>query len=93
MNSGGAPEAIRDGIDGFLVEDRPEAMAARTLELLADPAVYRRMAEEAKRGAASRVPDAVGTRIIRHYEELIAARQQQKSVRDRQTDSPSQRKQ
>ena len=93
VNSGGAPEAIRDGIDGVLVEDRPEAMAGRTLELLADPLAYRRMAEEAKRGAASRVPEAVGTRIIRLYEELIAARQQQGSVRDRQTDSPSQRKQ
>jgi len=93
VNSGGAPEAIRDGVDGFLVEDRPEAMAARTLELLADPAAHRRMAEEARRGAASRVPEAVGTRIIRLYEELIAARQQQGSVSDHQTDSPSQRKQ
>jgi len=93
VNSGGAPEAIRDGVDGFLVEDRPEAMAARTLGLLADPATHRRMAEEAKRGATLRVPEAVGTRIIRLYEELIAARQEQSSISDRQTDSPSQRKQ
>ena len=51
------------------------------------------MAEEAKRGAASRVPEAVGTRIIRLYEELIAARRQQGSVSAPQADSPSQRKQ
>lgn len=93
VNAGGAPEAIRNGIDGFLVEDRPEAMAARTLELLADPAAHRRMSEEAKRGAAARVPEAVGTRIIRLYEELIAARQEQGSTCDSQAESPSQRKQ
>ena len=75
VNAGGAPEAIRDGMDGFLVEDQAEAMAARALELLADPLRHRRMAEEAKRGAAARVPEAVGGRIIRIYEELIAARQ------------------
>ncbi len=75
VHAGGAPEAIRDGIDGYLVEDRAEAMAARTLELLADPARHRAMAEEARRGAASRIPEAVGGRIIRIYEELIAARQ------------------
>ena len=93
VNAGGAPEAIRDGIDGCLVEDRPEAMAARALELLADPVKHRSMAEEAKRGAAARVPEAVGGRIISIYEELIAARQQQAGVSARQTESPSQRKQ
>ncbi len=73
VNAGGAPEAIRGGIDGYLVDDKAEAMAARALELVADPARHRAMAEEAKRGAASRVPEAVGGRIIRIYEELIAA--------------------
>ena len=73
VEAGGAPEAIRDGVDGFLVEDRADAMAARALELLADPARRRAMAEDAKRGAAARVPEAVGGRIIRIYEELIAS--------------------
>ncbi|MGI4791410.1 MAG: glycosyltransferase family 4 protein [Janthinobacterium lividum] len=80
VNSGGAPEAIRDGEDGFLVEDQAEAMAARALDLLADPLRYRRMAEEARRGAAGRVPEAVGGRIISVYEELIASRQEQKAA-------------
>ena len=75
VNSGGAPEAIRDGVDGYLVEDQAESMAGRALELLADPARHRAMAEEARRGAASRVPEAVGGQIIRIYEELIAAHQ------------------
>ena len=74
VDAGGAPEAIRNGGDGFLVEDRAEAMAARALALLADPALHRRLAEEARRGAAARVPEAVGGRIITLYEELIAAR-------------------
>ena len=76
VNAGGAPEAVRDGIDGFLVEDRAEAMAERALGLLANPAQRRRMAEEARRGASARVPEAVGGRIIRIYEELIAVRQE-----------------
>ncbi len=75
VNAGGAPEAIREGTDGFLVDDHPDAMAARTRELLADPIQLRRMADDAKRGAALREPEAVGGRVIRLYEELIAARQ------------------
>ena len=93
VNAGGAPEAIREGVDGFLVEDHAEAMAGRTLELLADPIQYRRMAEEARRGAAARVPEAVGGRIISLYEELIAVRQEQAQVIARQTEGPSERKQ
>ena len=76
VDAGGAPEAIRAGVDGFLVEDHAEAMAGRALELLSDPLQYRRMAEEARRGASARVPEAVGGRIIRIYEELIAGRRQ-----------------
>ena len=74
VNAGGAPEAIRDGVDGYLVEDKAETMAVRALQLLADPLRRRAMTEEAKRGAATRVPEAVGGRIIRIYEEEIAAR-------------------
>lgn len=94
VNAGGAPEAIRDGVDGFLVEDRAEAMAARALALLSDPLLHRRLSEEARRGAASRVPEAVGSRIIGIYEELITARQEQGSAGGgRATEGPSQRTQ
>jgi 1,2-diacylglycerol 3-alpha-glucosyltransferase len=92
VNVGGAPEAIRDGIDGFLVEDHAEAMAARALELLADPARHRRMAEDARRGAAARVPEAVGGRIISLYEELIAVRRENKPrTQPRQNDQAESR--
>jgi len=37
--SGGAPEAVRDGVTGHVVEPRsPDAVAARIADLLADPA-------------------------------------------------------
>lgn len=74
VNAGGAPESVRDGIDGFLVEDDAEQMTARTLELLADPLLRRNMSEEAKRGAAARTPESIGGRMVAVYEELIAAR-------------------
>ncbi|MDQ2798492.1 MAG: glycosyltransferase family 4 protein [Armatimonadota bacterium] len=76
VNAGGAPESVRDGIDGILVEDDAAQMAARTLELLADPLRRQRLAEEAKRGAAGRTPESVGGRMVAVYEELIAARRE-----------------
>ena len=74
VNAGGAPESVRDGVDGFLVADDARAMADRTIALLADPAGRQRLAEEAKRGAQSRTPENVGGRMAAVYEELIAAR-------------------
>ncbi len=75
VNSGGAPETVRDTIDGFLVADDADAMAKAALRLLSDPALRRRMADEARRGAAARTPDKVGAQVIALYEALIAARQ------------------
>jgi len=75
VNAGGAPESVRDGVDGFLVADDAWAMAGRTLALLADAAGRLHMSEEAKRGAASRTPENVGGSMLAVYEELIKARQ------------------
>lgn len=74
VNAGGAPESVRDGVDGFLVEDDPAQMAARALQVLNDSALRRRLSEEAKRGAAARTPEHVGGRMVGVYEELITAR-------------------
>ena len=74
VNAGGAPESVRDGVDGFLVADDAGAMAGRTLALLADAAGRLHMSEEAKRGAASWTPENVGGRMLAVYEELIKAR-------------------
>jgi len=74
VNAGGAPESVREGVDGFLVADGAKAMAERTLALLADSAGRRRLSEGAKRGAQARTPENVGGRMVVVYEELIAAR-------------------
>ena len=74
VNAGGAPESVRDGVDGFLVADDPVPMAERTLELLADPVLHRRLADEAKRGATGRTPARIGGRVVAVYEELLAER-------------------
>ena len=58
------------------IADDPDALAGRALELLNNPALHRRMTDEAKRGAASRTPEGVGNRIIAVYEELIAERRE-----------------
>ncbi|MBA3523110.1 MAG: glycosyltransferase family 4 protein, partial [Geodermatophilaceae bacterium] len=49
-NSGGAPEAVRDGVTGLVLHDpgSPSAIAARLVPLLSDPALAGRM------GAAGR---------------------------------------
>ena len=76
VNAGGAPESVRDGIDGFLVSDDPVSMADRALELLADAALRGRMADAAKRGAAGRTPAGIGGRVAAVYEELIAGQRE-----------------
>lgn len=47
---GGAPEAIREGVTGFLVEcDNPPALADRAIGLLLDPALCQRIGEAGRR--------------------------------------------
>jgi glycosyltransferase involved in cell wall biosynthesis len=47
---GGTPEIVREGHDGFLVAPgAPAALARRMLDLLADPALRRRMGERGRR--------------------------------------------
>ena len=47
---GGVPSMLRHGIDGLLIRDNDaDALAAQVIELLADPALARRLAESAYR--------------------------------------------
>jgi 1,2-diacylglycerol 3-alpha-glucosyltransferase len=74
VNAGGAPESVRDGVDGFLVEDDPTQMAERAMRLLDDPNVRQAMSAEARTHAAGVTPDKVAARILGLYENLIATR-------------------
>jgi L-malate glycosyltransferase len=65
--SGGVPELITDGVDGFLepVGDTSR-QAQRVLELLSDASLYHRMSEAARHTAETRFSTA---RIIPQYEQ------------------------
>ncbi len=76
VNGGGAPEAIRSGINGFVVEDDPAQMAEHALRLLEDEPLRLKMAAEAIAGAAQATPEHAARRILALYEELVARRGQ-----------------
>ena len=73
---GGTPELVRDGITGFLVPPRSPAMIAeRTVALLRDPALARRMGEEG-RAVVERefAVEAMRRRYDQLYEEVLLER-------------------
>ena len=74
VNEGGAPESVRDGVDGFLVEDDPAAMARQAMCLLEDPALRQRMSAAARAHAAEVTPAKVAARVIALYEDLVVAK-------------------
>ncbi len=74
VNGGGAPEAIRSGSNGFVVEDDAAQMAEHALRLLGDEALRLKMAADALAGAALMTPEHVARRILSLYEALIAQR-------------------
>jgi phosphatidylinositol alpha-1,6-mannosyltransferase len=64
--SGGAPETVLDGRTGFVVTPADHhALAARLVELLADPARSRVMGEAGRRFVAERFSAAQARRILR----------------------------
>lgn len=72
----GAPEVIRDGVDGLLVEPSdPAALAARVVELLAMPEETRRaLGREGRRRAAELFDeDAVLGDLFGAYDRLLAS--------------------
>ena len=72
--TGGLPEVITPGVDGFLEEPGDvEAMAARVLELLTDAERYRRMSSAARRTAEERFSSSlVIPRYEAFYERVLA---------------------
>jgi glycosyltransferase involved in cell wall biosynthesis len=69
---GGIPEAVADGVEGFLVPPGDvDALAARLAQLLEDEALARRMGEAARRKVESTFSsDAVLPRVERLYCEM-----------------------
>ncbi|MGI9506698.1 MAG: glycosyltransferase family 4 protein [Geminicoccaceae bacterium] len=74
-DSGGSPEAIDDGETGFLVPpDQPEAFAERACQLIDDPALLKRITDQAHSAAVGRFGLDVHVKSIsRIYDQLIAA--------------------
>jgi glycosyltransferase involved in cell wall biosynthesis len=65
---GGVPEVIRDGIEGFLVNVRDvQTMAARAIEILADPERQKEMSRAARQRALRQF---CSKNIIPLYEDL-----------------------
>jgi N-acetyl-alpha-D-glucosaminyl L-malate synthase BshA len=65
---GGVPEVVTDGVEGFLVPARDvETMAARTIEILSDSELQKKMAGAARRRALA---DFCTGKIIPMYEKL-----------------------
>ncbi len=67
---GGNPEALEDGVDGYLVPRQdPPALAARLLRLLEDAALRRAMGEHARRKVEERftLSTQVSELLRRHY--------------------------
>lgn len=74
VNGGGAPEAIQDGVNGFIVENDPALLAESALRLLNDEALRQRLGVQARVWAAEMTPEKVFGRVITIYQELVDAR-------------------
>jgi len=72
---GGPSTSIRDGVNGFLVpRNDADALAARIVQLLDDPALARRLGEAARRDAVERFSLAAsGALFLDCYDRLRAA--------------------
>jgi glycosyltransferase involved in cell wall biosynthesis len=71
----GSPEAVADGVTGFLVQPGDVAGAAdKVIRLLRDPALRRKMGEEGRRRVAEFDIDLMVRRQEELYEQLLAER-------------------
>ena len=72
-NVNGAPEAVREGVTGYLVPPGDvEALADRVIDLLRNPDRRRAMGEAARSAAAAFDVDAMTRRYEALYERLVA---------------------
>ncbi len=72
-NIGGLPEIIADGESGFLVENTPEAIAARLRELLSNPQLARRIGVAGRETVAARFSvESMISRTIEVYRQALS---------------------
>jgi glycosyltransferase involved in cell wall biosynthesis len=76
-NSGGNPEVVKDGVNGFLVEPcNPDAIVEALLTLYTTPALAKRLGEEGRRAVETVFSAEAMVRSYRRlYDELTTPRQ------------------
>ncbi len=76
----GSPEAVLDGVNGFVVEPRDvEGMAARVVQLLRDPELRRKMGEEGRKRVREFDIDEMVRKQEEFYLELVQSILKQKN--------------
>ena len=73
-NTGGQPEIITDGVEGFLVTpDDPQALAKAIRRLIDDPELRKKMGEAARKTFENRFTyDKFYNKVMRVYEEALS---------------------
>ncbi len=68
---GGLRDAVRDGIDGFLVKQEPRAIASKVIALLKSEDLRRKMGENGRRRALKRTWRIVAKEYVEVFNEVI----------------------
>jgi 1,2-diacylglycerol 3-alpha-glucosyltransferase len=72
VRASGVEEAVVDGVSGLLVPEDREAFAGAVSELLADPALARKLAAGAREAARPAAAPALAGRLVMLYRRLLA---------------------
>jgi 1,2-diacylglycerol 3-alpha-glucosyltransferase len=73
VDGGGAPEAITEGVDGFVVANDPAAFAAKVVDLAAAPALLAEVGRAAKETSLRWTPAHTVEQVLGVYSEVLAA--------------------
>jgi glycosyltransferase involved in cell wall biosynthesis len=74
-NRGMLTEVVKNGTTGFVVEERPDTIAEKILQLLDDNALYQRLSKTAIEDVRARFsPDEYAKKMVALYEELLKSK-------------------
>ena len=76
VDGSGTRDIVKNGRQGFLVDNDPEALATGIKKLLADPQRLKRFSESASKKAKTYDIELLGKRMIDVYKQAIEAKQQ-----------------